>query len=180
MKDFKQIFKSVKVALGMEKFEETLTLIDGTVVEVEAFEIGQVVNKMDGENKVVLEDGEYELEDGTKFTITEGLISAITPKEQMAEETPVKPDEEMINRVSAIETKITELETVITELVDIVSKITEGQTSMTADLSNQKTEMTRIAEIVDKEPATKETFKKNDKSQSEIERKLEVLKTLKK
>lgn len=183
--NYTKIFKTVKVALGMEKFAETLTLKDGSAIEVEVFEVGQAVNKMDGENKIVLEDGEYELENGTKFIIATGLISEIIPKAEMAEEVvveekPIAQDEEMINRVAALETKITEIENVITELVNIVSKLAEGQTEMTSNLEKQKSEMTRIVEIVDKEPATKATFSKDDKPQSELDRKLAILTKLRK
>lgn len=88
--------KTLKTYLGMEVKLASMKLVDGTVIEAEMFEAGQMVSVMSPEGEAFpLPVGEYELEDGKLLVVQEeGVIFEI--KELQAEETEMEqPTEEM-------------------------------------------------------------------------------------
>jgi len=88
--------KTLKTYLGMEVKLASMKLVDGTVIEAEMFEAGQMVSVMSPEGEAFpLPVGEYELEDGKLLVVQEeGVIFEI--KELPAEEKEVEqPTEEM-------------------------------------------------------------------------------------
>ena len=93
-----QILNKVRVLLGMEVKLETMKLGDGvTVLEAEMFEAGnEVFVVTEDEQKIALQVGEYELEDGRiLIVVEEGIISEIKDKEEeedMPEEAPIEEE----------------------------------------------------------------------------------------
>ena len=83
------VINEIKTLLGMEVNLAQMKLKDGvTVIEAEMFEAEQAVFIVNGEEKVPVPVGEYELEDGTILVVAvEGIIAEI--KEAVVEtETP--------------------------------------------------------------------------------------------
>jgi hypothetical protein len=80
------VINEIKTLLGMEVNLAQMKLKDGvTVIEAEMFEAEQAVFIVNGEEKVPVPVGEYELEDGMILVVTvEGVIAEI--KEMVIEE----------------------------------------------------------------------------------------------
>lgn len=91
----KDEFKTVKKQLFMVTLETDYILIDGTVIKVNT---DYTVSKQDG---TLLEDGEYELEDGTYFEVFDTYLVAVYPPvydEVMVEE----PDNGLFAKVKEV------------------------------------------------------------------------------
>ena len=85
--------KEIKVTLGMEVKLEQMMSGDATL-EAEAFEAGQAVFVVNGEDRVPLPEGEYELENGQVLVVMEeGMIDSI--KDMTEEEVVEETEEEM-------------------------------------------------------------------------------------
>lgn len=111
--DFKSILTSIKVLLANateEKTEEVKAteakLKDGTLVSYESLEVGKVVSTIETDATLkTLAAGDYELEDGSTFTVdADGVITASVIK--VVEEE--KKEEEKVEEVkaSAMESKL--------------------------------------------------------------------------
>ena len=82
------VLNEIKTLLGMEVNLAQMKLKDGvTVIEAEMFEAEQAVFIVNGEEKVPVPVGEYELEDGTILVVAvEGVIAEIKQAEVEVEE----------------------------------------------------------------------------------------------
>jgi formate dehydrogenase assembly factor FdhD len=82
------VINEIKTLLGMEVNLAQMKLKDGvTVIEAEMFEAEQAVFIVNGEEKVPVPVGEYELEDGTILVVAvEGIIAEIKQAEVEVEE----------------------------------------------------------------------------------------------
>ena len=80
------VINEIKTLLGMDVNLAQMKLMDGvTILEADAFEMDNAVFIVNGEEKIPVPVGEYELEDGMILVVTvEGVIAEI--KEPMAEE----------------------------------------------------------------------------------------------
>ena len=80
------VINEIKTLLGMDVNLAQMKLMDGvTVLEADAFEMDNAVFIVNGEEKIPVPVGEYELEDGMILVVSvEGIIAEI--KEPMAEE----------------------------------------------------------------------------------------------
>jgi hypothetical protein len=80
------VINEIKTLLGMDVNLAQMKLKDGvTVIEADAFETDNAVFIVNGEEKIPVPVGEYELEDGMILVVTvEGVIAEI--KEPVAEE----------------------------------------------------------------------------------------------
>ena len=74
---------------------------DGAVISIDKLDIGGIAT-LDG---TPLSDGSYTLEDGTTFTVLQGLISEV----ETAKQTATEPIDEMNKQVAAMQTQIDEL-----------------------------------------------------------------------
>ena len=107
-KEVIEAINTLKVFLGMEKQEEKVVklaeqmkLDNGTVIEVDALEVGAAVAIVNEEERIPLPAGEYKLEDGRILVCTEdGVLAEIkdaeieTPEqEQVEEEAPMMSEE---------------------------------------------------------------------------------------
>lgn len=140
-----EITKKIKVFLGIvkEKFQ-TAKLTDGSEISFDSLEIDREVYDADGNT---LKEGEYVLEDGTKFVVDgNGIIKEIVePKDEetkdeskteaMSEEAEKPKDaeaekpatDEPTNDLSdvSVEDRITQLENKVDELYELLLAITE-------------------------------------------------------
>ena len=79
------VLNEIKTLLGMEVKLAQMKLDNGTVLEAESFEAGQPVFIVNGEDRIALPIGEYNLEDGMLLVVSEeGVIAEI--KEAVVEE----------------------------------------------------------------------------------------------
>lgn len=78
----KQAFKLLKESfLKEEKFAD-VKAVDGTIIRYEGdLAVGTAVMAVTEAGAIALPDGDVELEDGTMFTVVDGVISSITPAE---------------------------------------------------------------------------------------------------
>lgn len=137
-----EITKKIKVFLGIvkEKFQ-TAKLTDGSEISFDSLEIDREVYDADGNT---LKEGEYVLEDGTKFVVDgNGIIKEIVePKDEetkeeskteaMSEENKDAESEKLAtdeptNDLSdvSVEDRITQLENKVDELYELLLAITE-------------------------------------------------------
>jgi len=82
------VINEIKTLLGMEVNLAQMKLMDGvTVLEADAFEMDNAVFIVNGEEKIPVPVGEYELEDGMILVVSvEGVIAEIKePKVEMPE-----------------------------------------------------------------------------------------------
>ena len=112
------VLNEIKTLLGMEVNLAQMKLKDGvTVIEAEMFEAEQAVFIVNGEEKVPVPVGEYELEDGMILVVAvEGIIAEI--KEAVVEE-PEAPEAEV------------EVEVEATEVASPIKKTVESQVKET-------------------------------------------------
>jgi hypothetical protein len=87
------IVNKIRELLGMEIKLEQAKLMDGTALEFEKLESGVNIFIVNGEDRIPLPIGEYELEDGRLLVITEdGIIAEI---KETAQEPEVPVNENM-------------------------------------------------------------------------------------
>jgi hypothetical protein len=178
--------KLTNLLFGSETFTDA-KLADGTLITY----VGEL--KIDTEIYTILEDGttvlvedmEYEMEDGTKFTTVDGKVTEIIPmvEETPIEETPIETPEEIIVEPITLET----LSMAITDLMKRVEalemeEMTEDivEDPMVEDMKKIKEDMasvmTLVTKIVEKPaPSTieiKNNFSKkiNNSKKDEIDR----------
>ena len=129
--------------------EPTGMLISGQKVWVEGgmLEVGKMVNIYDSaaDSLLPLTEGEYELEDGTKFTIVDGIIGEIMEAEAPAPEevevevemedmpTETTPSPEM-EKIMSLETKVAELEMLVNSMIETMDFVTEVNAKMKKQL----------------------------------------------
>jgi len=84
------VINEIKTLLGMEVKLAQMKLKDGvTVIEADAFEMDNNVFIVNGEEKIPMPVGEYELEDGMILVVAvEGIIAEIKEPEAEVEEAP--------------------------------------------------------------------------------------------
>ena len=89
------VVNQIKELLGMEVKLAQMKLKDGvTVIEADAFEMDNNVFIINGEEKIPVPVGEYELEDGMILVVTvEGVIAEIKEAEAEVEEAPEVEEE---------------------------------------------------------------------------------------
>lgn len=91
------VINEIKTLLGMEVKLAQMKLMDGvTVLEADAFEMDNAVFIVNGQEKIPVPVGEYELEDGMILVVTvEGVIAEIKEPAVVQEEAPVAPEAEV-------------------------------------------------------------------------------------
>lgn len=144
-KEVIEAINTLKVFLGMEKQEEKVVklaeqmkLDNGTIIEVDAFEVGASVAIVNEEERIPLPAGEYKLEDGRILVCTEdGVLAEIkdaeieTPEqEQVEEEAPMMSEEpakdiKKVVESTVKETFFAEIEKLKAENEELKAKLTE-------------------------------------------------------
>jgi enamine deaminase RidA (YjgF/YER057c/UK114 family) len=134
--------------------EPTGMLVSGQKIWTEdngPLEVGKIVNVYDAtsDSLLPLSDGEYELEDGTKFTIVNGMIGEVmAPETESETEVSVEveveaeaaapadtttPSPEM-EKIMNLETKVAELEMLVNSMIETMDHVTEVNTKMKKQL----------------------------------------------
>jgi len=110
------VINQIKSLLSMEVKLAQMKLKDGvTVIEAEAFEPEQAIFIVNGEEKIPLPVGEYELEDGMLLVVTvEGIIAEI--KEVAVEEEAPEVEIEVEAQAEAVATPKRIVESVSKEM----------------------------------------------------------------
>jgi hypothetical protein len=150
--NIKNKINGIKVLLGLEVALESAKLMDGTVVEAEAFEVGYplfVLNE-DG-TKGLAPMGEHKLEDGTIVIVDEqGNIAEIKPVAE-AEEAP-----EVEVTVEAAEVPVEEpvKEAVKDDIKEAMKKLAMIVEEVVKEVADVKTEMKSMKEKYEKFSAT--------------------------
>lgn len=97
------VINEIKTLLGMEVKLAQMKLKDGvTVIEADAFEMDNNVFIVNGEEKIPMPVGEYELEDGMILVVAvEGIIAEIKEPVAEVEEAPEVEEESAITVAEA-------------------------------------------------------------------------------
>ena len=130
------VINEIKTLLGMEVKLAQMKLVDGiTVIEAESFDADAAVFIVNGEDRVPMPVGDYELEDGNMLMVEEeGVIKAMMPMPAEDEEVEAKDkpmeEEEMSAEVAGSPKKIVESVSKETFFAEI-KKLTEAIEALT-------------------------------------------------
>ena len=135
-----EVVETEVVAFGSVKSEDLDIQFEGDKLEV-----GSNVHLMDGEEKVSLADGEYELETGEILKVKDGVVESLEAKE---EETPEEPAQEVAEELAdeakeEVEEVKEEAPAAITEedVRRIVEEMVMGFNSEIESLKNENVEL---------------------------------------
>ena len=141
------LFEKYSVELAVEEKEEQVSLMATAVLEsgqeimtdADAFAVGVAVFVTNDENeRIPLPDGEYQLEDGSNFTVTDGSLSEMSDPELIAEDSI----EEVVEEVEASVDMITR-EDVASMIADAVSEAKKEFSSQIEERDNKITELSK-------------------------------------
>lgn len=147
--NYKSKINTVKVFLGLEVKLESLKLVDGTVVEAEAFEPGFpvfIVNAEDG-TKTLAPAGEHTLEDGTVIKVDEEGKLVEKSETEMEDELEVPEVPEVEVKVEAAEEVPAEevkeevkddIKEAMKKLAMIVEEVAKEVTDIKTEMSDMK------------------------------------------
>jgi hypothetical protein len=136
------VINEIKTLLGMEVKLAQMKLVDGiTVIEAESFDPDAAVFIVNGEDRVPMPVGDYELEDGNMLMIEEeGVIKAMMPMPAEDEEVEAKDkpmeEEEMSAEVAGSPKKIVESVSKETFFAEI-KKLTEAIEALKPSVSKE-------------------------------------------
>jgi hypothetical protein len=181
------IFTKIRVLLGLEtmpvaevKKEEKMMgegkLKDGTMITYDELEVGYPIMVVTDQGTNPAPDGTHELENGTKVTTVNGLITEIVPVAIAAEEEVV------------VSTDDTTQEDMGKKLKELMDAINAKMSAIEKEISNQQETNKQMFELIEKigDLPTGELKKENqqfttakDKRQQRIDSILTSLKTIK-
>ena len=127
------------------KFEQ-MTLENGAVLEAEAFEAGNEVFIVSGEDRVAAPVGEHLLSDGRVLVITEeGIIAEIKEASAPEEEASVEIEVEASAEEPVAETELAEVEVKeevpAADVAEAIAKVIEEVTAMREEMKAMREEM---------------------------------------
>jgi len=136
--NFKDKLNQIKVLLGMQVKLEQMTLVDGAVVEAEAFEPEFSIGIVTEDGMVALPVGSYETNDGKVIVVEqEGIIASVSdkPAEEPEAEVEVEAEKEEEKPVQAKRI----VESVSKEtFFEAVEKLTKENEALKAELEALK------------------------------------------
>lgn len=133
----KNLIEKLDRVLKFSKENFTVSKIVNSDIEVEyvALEVGAEVTASSSEGSVTAIDGEYELENGDKFLVKDGVITEVLSTEEASEE---MENEETSDEVSeGLETEVEDLKTEVEELKTELEELKEVLPTL-EDLENFK------------------------------------------
>ena len=157
------VINEIKTLLGMEVKLAQMKLKDGvTVIEADAFEPEQAVFIVNGEERIAMPVGEYELEDGMILVVAvEGIIAEIKEAAVEEEEAPEAEEEvEVEAQAEAVATPKRIVESVSKEM--FFAEIEKLRTEI-AELKSVKQELSsdNVVEPLTHSPEVKNEVKLN-------------------
>jgi exonuclease VII small subunit len=147
--------KIIEVILEKQPVKQaSAKLIDGTEIQFEILEVNQPINVVTSEGVMSLNSGTYELEDGTKIEVVDGVIKSIEKPQAQAQ---VSQADEVLK---SFEEKLNALEGKLAKFEEAMLKVAQA-----ADEKIEKVEQ-RINELpaAKKTQAEKEQVKQGKKS----------------
>ena len=166
------VINEIKTILGMEVKLAQMKLMDGvTVIEADSFQLDNAVFIVNGEERVPMPIGEYELEDGNILKVeVEGIIAAIEPatEEEPANEEPVAtPAEQEMEAAPNAPKKIVESvskEIFFAEIEKLRTEIAELKS--VKEVVKEELNSEKVVEPLTHSPETKNEVKFNQFSKS--------------
>jgi hypothetical protein len=136
--------------------------------DAEAFAVGVEVYFMNGEEKVKVDAGEYELEDGNIYVVDEAsMISEIKEVAVDVEETSVETKPEEVKTELTMETIAAYFEPILQSIVTLLEELKGGNAVQQSKIETIETKLEKV--IVEKEMKSVETI--DDKKNVELSRK---------
>lgn len=172
-----ELAKTLNYLLGRENFAETPKVYQPDEINISERVIGGKVELVNSDGTLSpIEDGDYELSDGFKFSVKDGLISAIEGEEsiQASEDMADAPVVEEPNNDSDIKASIEELRVLTEELkseVDTMKAALDELKAANADTANKdaienfRKELSTLNETIISIANTPAEFSKTTKSQ---------------
>lgn len=119
----------------------TAKLVDGTEIKfIEEMVVGAAVIYVADEQP--LADGEYQLEDGTKFKVAGGLVTEIEAKEETpAEEAPAEQPAEMVQ----MEEQVNPLQSQVDELTANIQTLTATVEELGKQLADKEAKIVELS-----------------------------------
>ena len=133
------MLNQVKTLLGVEVKLEQMNLENGTVLEADAFEVGNEVFIVNEEDRIALPVGEYVLENGQILVVEEeGLIKEMKSENNEEEEIEVEAEEEKKEEMGyATKEELAEVK----DMIEEIKAMLEPKEDLSADdLGNLLTE----------------------------------------
>jgi len=145
------------------------TLEDGTIVYYDGELGAEVAVFTDEAMEILIEDGDYVLENGDTFSVVNGVISVYTPI--VVDETPeVVPEEEALEEVN-FEEKYNEIKVIVDELKEKLEMFNKQEVKLKAEIEKLNAEP-EVESITQKPTETREL--------TQLEKRLEHLDSLRK
>ena len=132
------MLNQVKTLLGVEVKLEQMNLENGTVLEADAFEVGNEVFIVNEEDKIALPVGEYVLENGQILVVEEeGLIKEMKSENNEEEEIEVEAEEEKKEEMGyATKEELAEVKSMIEEIKAMLEPKEEMSEEVKQELSS--------------------------------------------
>lgn len=161
------LVKSFIAKLGIElpakpvvKLED-VTLIDGTMLTVDAMEVGSPATFTGADGVAIPAEGEYELADGSKIVCAAGVVTEIKPKEADVQPEPVDPTEsEMKAMLSKLSERLDTIEKNGAKVTTLEAELAENKKGLVVALSAiEEFNTTAVAVSLEAQKGTKKTVK---------------------
>ncbi len=177
--------KKIRIMLGLEKFEATAKLVDGTEVYVEdEFVVGAQLSLITPDGLVPAPEGMHTLENGQQVTVdAAGVIVEISEAsaeelEEEEKEEMAKDDEEEDMAKDDKEEKMDEEITkdIVSEIVQAIAPLVDDLVQMKKDVEEMRKEFAKFSA----EPAAKPVKNNFSASLTQTDKRMELLAQLRK
>ena len=182
-----EAIKKIRIALGVQKFEATANLVDGTPVHVDTdFEVGTTLHLVQEDGTFVpAPEGIHKLEDGRELYVD--AAGVITQVEQATEE--AMEDEEVAVVEEAMEEEIVVeapvegeaavavTEEVVAAVVEAIAPIVEEVTAIAEEMKKLKASFNKFSGESAAEPV-RNNFSKVSKGDTTLDARLETIAAL--
>lgn len=181
--NFKDKLNQIRVMLGMQVKLEQMTLVDGAVVEAEAFEPEFSIGIVTEDGLVALPVGSYETNDGKVIVVEqEGIIASVSDKpaeeapeevaevEAEAEPAPAQPQPKQIKEIREINFASQEAMDILKTVVS--TDAPELPEEKVAEIVEDLTEV--IAQILEVQPEAF-GYKKKEEEMQKVEMSVEPI-----
>lgn len=185
--------KKIKLMLGIEKFSEQKSLVDGTQVEANpAFEVGAQLSVVAEDGLVPAPEGQHQLEDGLLLTVdAAGVIVEVSEvvsedlekeeeemsededkdKEKMEKEEKEEMEEEVVEEIT---------QDIVSEIVQVIAPLVEDIVKIKEDIEEFKKDFSAKFAKFSEEPAGKPVKNNFSAASSLVDKRIEKLAEIRK